>query len=56
MFAEGRLDIRIEDDEVFRLADYERFLKDHATSIEEFRKKQKIAFNQEVDYIDKLYL
>ncbi|MDB6078244.1 MAG: urea carboxylase, partial [Akkermansiaceae bacterium] len=46
-FREGRATVKVEEED-FELAAYERFLIDHAESIESFQAKQKIAFEQEV--------
>lgn len=47
-FREGRVSIRIEE-ETFDIATYDAFLKENETSIEEFRSRQKQAFDQEVE-------
>lgn len=46
-FREGKASVRIEE-ERFALADYEQFLVDNADSIQKFRDKQKVAYDQEV--------
>jgi urea carboxylase len=46
-FREGRLVVDIQE-EVFDLAEYERFLADNAASIEAFRVRQRDAFEREV--------
>ena len=46
-FREGKASVRIEE-ERFALADYEQFLVDHNDSIQSFRDKQKVAYDQEV--------
>ncbi len=46
-FREVKASIRIEE-ERFALADYERFLVDNTDSIQQFRDRQKIAYDQEV--------
>jgi urea carboxylase len=45
-FIAGRVQLRIEDG-VFRLADYERFLRDEQTSIQAFKQGQHAAFEAE---------
>lgn len=48
-FQQGTTKIEIEED-VFDLKKYEKFLADNATSIEQFKQKQKVAFDEEVEY------
>lgn len=48
-FQQGKSVIRIEES-TFELGEYEKFLADNAGSIEDFKQKQKIAFDEEVEY------
>jgi urea carboxylase len=47
-FPYGRRELQI-DTEVFRLADYRRFLREHHTSIESFQARRQAAFNAECE-------
>jgi urea carboxylase len=47
-FIAGRVSLRI-DDGVFRLSDYQRFLQEHADSINDFKNRQQAAFEAERD-------
>ncbi|WP_051359812.1 urea carboxylase [Adhaeribacter aquaticus] len=48
-FQQGKTIVRIEES-TFDLGAYEKFLKDNEESIDQFKAKQKIAFDEEVEY------
>ena len=52
-FREGRLDIRIVDDNQFDLGEFNAFLKKESESIEKFTTKQAAAFTEEVSHWQK---